>query len=660
MEEQKYILALDIGTRTVIGLLCRLAESGEVVVEHHQVEWHPQRAMLDGQIHDVAQVSAVLKKAKEALEERVGYPLEEAAIAAAGRALTTSRVSDKLEFEVPQEIDRDDLQQLEMKALATAREEMAKKTSSLYCVGFSPISYYLDDHPINNPLGQRGNSIGIKIIATFLPRVVVDSLFSALAKAGLTVASMTLEPIAAITVAVPPSLRLLNLALVDIGAGTSDIAVSRDGAITSFGMVDMAGDEVTEAIAQHYLLDFNNAEKVKIQLGDQETVQFVDVLGNSCQEERESILEVIKPVVDRLAEELARAITRNNGGVPPAAVFCVGGGSLTPMLKERLAHNLELPLERVGIRTRDHLQGIRFRSEGLRGPEIVTPLGIALTAVKPRAEHLVRIWLNGQELSLLNLQNATVAQALMHSGLDIDAMAGTSSSLEFELNGESRKLLGALGRIGEITVNGVAATLDTPLLSGDRVKVAYGERGLVPGITLAQLAEEFPLIRFLINGSDLELPLIQRINGLPAPPETSIRSGDKVEIRPPALVSELATLMDLDSSQVQITVDGQKAVGTTALTPEAIIEIKAEEQGQALEKTDIISVTVNGVAVDLPPERSMLAYALAQADIKHMGEDRGDLVTTVNGQGAEYTTLLNSGDKVEVFWAPRDTEESLQ
>ena len=658
------MLALDIGTRTVVGLLCRLDESGQVVVEYHQVEWHPQRAMLDGQIHDVAQVSAVLTKVKEALAERAGITIEGAAIAAAGRALTTSRITEKLEFDSLKEVGSEELQQLEMKTLATARETMAKQTTTLYCVGFSPINYYLDDTVINNPLGQRGHSIGMKIIATFLPRVVVDSLFSALAKAGLKVESMTLEPIAAIAVAVPPPLRLLNLALVDIGAGTSDIAISREGTIVSFGMVDMAGDEVTEAIAQQYLLDFNSAEKVKIQIGTQEKIKFTDVLGNHCQEDRDSILAVIEPAVTRLAKELAAAISHNNGGTSPAAVFCVGGGSLTPMLREALAENLGLPLARVGIRTKEHLEGIRFSSDELKGPEIVTPLGIALTAVKPRGEHFIRILLNGQDVSLFNLQNATVAQALIHSGLDMDAMAGSSAILVFELNGQAREIPGKPGKAGVVTVNSITATLDTQLETGDRVEVTPGEKGPNPLVTLTELAAEFPLPQYSINGAPLEIPLVQKINKLPAQLDSPIRPGDKVEIRPPSTVGELATLMDIDCSRMKVVVDGAETKYTTPLPPKAVIEILPVGQQQISEEPSLkraaISVTVNGVTMDMPPERSMLAYALSQADIKHMGEDRGDLVITVNGREAEYTTLLNSGDKVEVFWAPRDSGEALQ
>src|SRR3712207_8546128 len=79
--------------------------------------------------------------------------------------------------------------------------------------------------------------------------------------------------------AVPKKLRLLNIALVDVGAGTSDIAISSNDSISAYGMVPMAGDEVTEAIVQNFLVDFNTAEKIKISSSNEEKIKFIDVLG---------------------------------------------------------------------------------------------------------------------------------------------------------------------------------------------------------------------------------------------------------------------------------------------------------------------------------------------------------------------------------------------
>ena len=76
--------------------------------------------------------------------------------------------------------------------------------------------------------------------------------------AGLEVANLTLEPIAAINVAIPEKFRMLNIGLIDVGAGTSDICITKDGKyLVAYGMIPMAGDELTEIISKQYLVDFD-------------------------------------------------------------------------------------------------------------------------------------------------------------------------------------------------------------------------------------------------------------------------------------------------------------------------------------------------------------------------------------------------------------------
>ena len=95
---------------------------------------------------------------------------------------------------------------------------------------------------------------------------------------GLEVANLTLEPIAAINVAIPESYRLLNIALVDIGAGTSDISITKDGSIIAYGMIPLAGDELTELIVQNYLVDFKTAEYIKLQSTTEEEITYKDIM----------------------------------------------------------------------------------------------------------------------------------------------------------------------------------------------------------------------------------------------------------------------------------------------------------------------------------------------------------------------------------------------
>ena len=71
--------------------------------------------------------------------------------------------------------------------------------------------------------------------------MVIESLYSVISKAGLKLVILLLEPIAAINVAIKEELRLLNLALIDIGAGTSDIAITKDGKIMAYAMTPKQG-----------------------------------------------------------------------------------------------------------------------------------------------------------------------------------------------------------------------------------------------------------------------------------------------------------------------------------------------------------------------------------------------------------------------------------
>ena len=223
------VFALDIGTRKIVGLVMEENDTGYEVIDVEILE-HTTRAMLDGQIHDVEAVAATISQIKNALEERQGITLESAAVAAAGCALKTSRGSCRKHRQQLNELKTEEVKALEIEAVQEAQVKLAqeelgnKDYSNYFCVGYSVVSYLLEGQAIGKLIGQIANEVAVEVIATFLPRVVVDSLFSSLNRAGLEVKSLTLEPIAAMSVAIPPGMRLLNLALVDIGAGTSDIA----------------------------------------------------------------------------------------------------------------------------------------------------------------------------------------------------------------------------------------------------------------------------------------------------------------------------------------------------------------------------------------------------------------------------------------------------
>ena len=169
------------------------------------------------------------------------------------------------------------------------------------------------------------------MVVAFLPKVVIESLQTVLTECKLELASITLEPIAAINAILPPTMRKLNLALVDVGAGTSDIAISKDGSVVAYGMVPLAGDEITEALCEKYLLDFNDGEILKrnIEGNEEEYLEFTDILGFVQNIKRSEIIDNISFAVKNLAQEIARKIIDLNSK-SPQGVILIGGGSRTP------------------------------------------------------------------------------------------------------------------------------------------------------------------------------------------------------------------------------------------------------------------------------------------------------------------------------------------
>ena len=325
--------------------------------------------MIDGQIHDIAEVAQVAKEMKERLEKKLGFNLTKVAVAAAGRVLKTCEVKVEIECDATKEIDRELISSLEVEGIQKAQisldsEMTGEEKSQFYCVGYSVINYYLNGYVISELAGHKGKKVGADILATFLPHVVVDSMYTVMSRVGLEIINLTLEPIAAINVTIPKDLRLLNLALVDIGAGTSDIAITKNGSVVAYGMAPIAGDEITEKIAQHYLVDFNTAEKIKISLSEKtEKITFTDILNTKRNISVSEVMEVIKPSIEFLAKTISEKILEYNHKAPNA-VFLIGGGVRFPGLTGPYLL-MELSEDRV-VSREEVISGIKSSLRGLR------------------------------------------------------------------------------------------------------------------------------------------------------------------------------------------------------------------------------------------------------------------------------------------------------
>jgi cell division protein FtsA len=300
METQNLFFSMDIGTRSVVGIV-GYHDGDKFVILAHEIEEHKERAMYDGQVHDIELVAMAVAKVKQRLEQKLDVKLDSVSIAAAGRSLKTHKVFIERKTDSSVEVDNETISSLEIEAIQKAQMEIEETDQEdglqYYCVGYAVVNYFLHGNIIANLEGHKASSIGIEVLATFLPKIVVDSLYSVVSRVGLEVSNLTLEPIAALNVSIQSNLRLLNIALVDIGAGTSDIALTKNGTVFAFAMVPNAGDEITEKLAETYLLDFEAAEKIKISLSKKSKIKFKDIMDISHQVTSEEVLKAINPAV---------------------------------------------------------------------------------------------------------------------------------------------------------------------------------------------------------------------------------------------------------------------------------------------------------------------------------------------------------------------------
>lgn len=581
------VFGLDIGTRNVVGTVGYQTDDREFVVTAQYIREHETRAMLDGQIHDIGRVAKTIKEVKDELEKQTGQPLEEVCIAAAGRVLKT--VTTHVEYEYAQEsvVTGEDVHTLNLLGIEKAQEalkEVNDTSYKFYCVGYSTVKFFLNDDVFISLEGHKANKIGEDIIVTFLPEDVVDGLYAAVGQAGLSVANMTLEPIAAINVAIPENYRMLNIALVDVGAGTSDISITRDGSIIAYGMIPHAGDEMTEVIVQHFLVDFNMAESIKLQSTTSDTVTYKDIMSIEHTIPAQDVWDVAAPVVDSIAQEVSAKIRELNGDKTVSACFVVGGGGKIHGFTEKLAEDLDLPEERVALRGEEVLGDVTFEQEDIKkDPLLVTPIGICRNYYEQR-NNFIMVRFNGERIKLYDNNRLTIVDAALQAGFSNDELfPKRGTPINFTVNGVARLVRGEAGEGAVVTMNGKPASINTPLEPNSEIIIEPSTAGEAAEYKISQLDEyNHSVITFVINGRKVSCPRFVQVNGELEPEDYSIRENDVIETRNYYTVRQIAQFMDLviDTDQM-IFVNNEEADLDTLVYENFSVEWKTDEYGVA-------------------------------------------------------------------------------
>ncbi len=691
MSEQ-LVFGLDIGTRSIVGTVGYKQSLNDFTVVAQAIKMHDTRAMMDGQIHDINKVAETIEQVKRSLEKQTGKKLEEVCIAAAGRVLKTVTVHVETEFQQEVTVNTEMIRALELLGVENAYQDIKNEAkdddTNYYCVAYTVIKYYLNDFTITNLEDHKANKIGADVLATFLPDEVIGGLYTAVEKAGLRVANLTLEPIAAIQVAIPEKFRLLNIALVDVGAGTSDISITKEGSIIAYGMIPMAGDALTEHLTAAHLVDFATAEKIKLDSNSKKkSISYKDIMGLSQKTTPAEVREELVPVVEHMTKQVADKIKELNGGKPVSAVFVVGGGGKIAGYTESLAAHLGIAKERVALRGEEVLGFVRFLQEGIKkDPTLVTPIGICLNYYENK-NNFIFVTVNGESVKLYDNNKLTVIDAALQNGFPNEYLfPRRGKELNFTLDGVKRMVRGEAGEAAEITVNGKPAAFNSPIEPNAKIEIKESTVGKDASYEVRQLPEYRSTITFEVNKKQVVCPKFIEVNGQLVSEYYNIQEGDELKLLSYYSLENLLAFMDLPYTEhiyvnnrlaskdekvyENFSVEWALEEKRPDMTLDEVLTVEAEAAEAVLQAAEAVSqaapaaeapavptavadllVIVNGRPVTLKGKAQYCFVDILDFYPFDVSQAHGqNVVMQINGEKAEFTSPLAAGDVIDLYW----------
>ena len=498
-------------------------------------------------------------------------------------------------------------------------------------------------------------------------------------------------------IAIPDRFRMLNLALIDVGAGTSDICITDDGTITAYGMLPIAGDHITEAIAHHCLVDFNTADQIKIEASKESKVQYTDIMGLEKTITSKEIAKIIKPLVDDMAAKAAAQIKALNGDRAVSAVFVVGGGGCVPGYTKAIAKCLDLPEERVALRGEEVMKDITFLTDDKieRNSLMVTPLGICISYYE-ECNNFIFVSFNGQKTKIYDNGKLAIVDAAMQAEFpNEDLFPKRGPELKYTVNGQERGSRGEFGESAVITLNGKPADIHAKIRANDIIEVMGSTAGNAGKASIESIPEFKTKFVVNVNGKNVEASRYATVNGNPETRFYDIKPGDDVRVLDYDTAAQIAELMDIElTPQTVIIVNNEVAEPDTPVYENFKVEFKdqsevvmeyykdypeAEESEEEEPQSEYdklpdpdpedvydenaepepvknvlardLHIIVNNDQITLHGKASYIFVDIFDAIDFDLSKPNGRMiVTTLNGSTPDYMEPINEGDKIEVYW----------
>ena len=349
VQDKKLIVGLDIGTSKVVAIVGEISLDGEIEIVG--IGSSPSKGMKKGVVVNIESTVQSIQRAVEEAELMAGCQIHSVYVGIAGshvRSLNSHgivAIKDK-------EVYRADLERVIDAAQAVAIPADQKILHIL------PQEYVIDDQEgIKEPLGMSGVRLEAKVHLVTCAVNAAQNIEKCIRRCGLEVEEIILEQVASSYSVLTDDERELGVCLVDIGGGTTDIAIFTEGSIRHTGVIPIAGDQVTNDIAMALRTPTQHAEEIKIKYacaltqlaGPDDTIKVPSVGDRPPRDlSRQSLAEVVEPRYDELFT-LVQAELRRSGyeDMVPAGVVLTGGTSKMEGVVELAEEIFHMPV-RVG------------------------------------------------------------------------------------------------------------------------------------------------------------------------------------------------------------------------------------------------------------------------------------------------------------------------
>jgi len=392
-EKANLALALDIGTEFVKALVFRLeGEKGYVTGVGRK-----RQRLSDMQGGMVTDIQGVIKTCEEAILEasqEVSQEVEQTIVGIAGELVKGSTTTvryrrdnpkEKISFKELKEI----VENVQEKAFGKIRSQLAWETGyrelDVRLVNAAVVDVKIDGFKVVNPLGFQGKEVEIGIFNAFAPIVHLGALETIADELGLDLLSIAAEPYAvarSVGLEEKPDFAAI---FIDMGGGTTDIAVVRNGGVEGTKMFALGGRAFTRRISELLGLSFEEAERLKIEYSQ----------GRLDAEMRQKIADIIAPDVEVWLSGVELTLTDFALDLLPSKILLCGGGSELPEIKKALLSSewvARLPFAKppsVRFLKPEEVVNIKDETQKLKGPADITPMALANLALDLAGEETV-------------------------------------------------------------------------------------------------------------------------------------------------------------------------------------------------------------------------------------------------------------------------------